>query len=469
MHSDKKYQIDMCHGSLFSQIFRFSLPLMGTSVISLLFYAADLVVLGQFASEEVRTVATAAVGACTALNIMLVVFFNGFGAGVNAIAARYIGAKDHKKVARVVHTSIAVGIYGGIAAAILGVLLARPALTLMGTPDDVLDKAVLYLQICSIGLPFTILYIIGASILRAVGDTKRPLLFITISGITNVLLNLFFVIVFKTDAGGVALATKLSSILSAVLVLRTLTRSEGSIRLFFKMIHFHWESLKEILWIGIPAGFQGALYTISNIFIQSSVNSLGSAAMAGNAASQNLEGIAIVASGAYYQTAMTFTGQNLGGKKYKRIIRSILICLFYTTLFSFGSCYLFMFFGSPLLSLYNPDPIVIRWGMERLVIMMSTYFLCSIMDTISGSLRGLGHSVKPTITTIMGACVLRIAWVLLVFPQYRTLGCLAISYPVSWLLTGLINGIILVFVCRQLLRQGRDEGLLYLHTHGKTA
>ena len=217
MHSDKKYQIDMCHGSLFSQIFRFSLPLMGTSVISLLFYAADLVVLGQFASEEVRTVATAAVGACAALNIMLVVFFNGFGAGVNAIAARYIGAKDHKKVARVVHTSIAVGIYGGIAAAILGVLLARPALTLMGTPDDVLDKAVLYLQICSIGLPFTILYIIGASILRAVGDTKRPLLFITISGITNVLLNLFFVIVFKTDAGGVALATKLSSILSAVL------------------------------------------------------------------------------------------------------------------------------------------------------------------------------------------------------------------------------------------------------------
>lgn len=457
MYDRKKYQMDMCHGSLFSQIFRFSLPLMGTNLISLLFYAADLIVLGQFASEEARVSATAAVGACVALNTMLVVFFSGFGAGVTSIAARYVGAKDDQKVSRVVHTSIAAGLYGGIAVGIFGIFFSRTALALMDTPDDVLDKATLYLQICCAGLPFSILYLIGASILRAVGDTKRPLLYITIAGVVNVLLNLFFVIVFKTDAAGVAIATKISNILSAVLVLRALYHSEGSIRLVFKKIRFHMQTLKEVLWIGLPAGFQGALYTISNIFIQSSVNSLGSMAMAGNAASQNLEGIASVSNGVYYQSAMSFTGQNLGGRKYKRIIRSILICLLYNTLFSLCICSLFLLFGRPLLGLYNPDPEVIRWGMERLVIMMSCSFLCGIMDTISGSLRGLGHSVKPTITTIMGACVFRIGWVLLVFPHFPTLRSLAISYPVSWVLIGVINGLILVYVCHKMLKAARDE------------
>ena len=457
MQSNKKYQIDMCHGSLFSQIFRFSLPIICTNLMVILFQAADLIVLGQFAAPEVKTAAVAAVGSTAALHVMLLVFFFGFGAGVNAITARYVGAKDHKKVSRVVHTSIAAGLYGGIAVGIFGIFFSRTALALMDTPDDVLDKATLYLQICCAGLPFSILYLIGASILRAVGDTKRPLLYITIAGVINVLLNLFFVIVFKTDAAGVALATKLSNILSAVLVLRALYHSEGSIRLVFKKIRFHMQTLKEVLWIGLPAGFQGALYTISNIFIQSSVNSLGSMAMAGNAASQNLEGIASVSNGVYYQSAMSFTGQNLGGRKYKRIIRSILICLLYNTLFSLCICSLFLLFSRPLLGLYNPNPEVIRWGMERFVIMMSCSFLCGIMDTISGALRGLGHSVKPTITTIMGACVFRIGWVLLVFPHFPTLRSLAISYPVSWVLIGVINGIILVYVCHKMLKAARDE------------
>ena len=458
MAFNKKYQMDMCHGSLFSQIFRFSLPLMGTNIMTLMFHAADLVVLGQFAPPEVRTAATASVGATVALHTLLLIFFSGFSAGVNSITARYIGAKDHRKTALTVHTSIALGVYGGVFFTLLGLFLARPALQWMSTPPDVLDKATIYLQIYSIGLPFTVLYLIGAAILRAVGDTKRPLHFITIAGVVNVLLNLFFVTVFKMDAAGVALATKIASVLSAVLVLRALMHSEGAIRLNFKKVKFHWETLKEVLWIGIPAGIQGALYTISNLFIQSSVNSLGSAAMAGNAASQSLEGMANVASNGYYQTAMSFTGQNLGGQKYKRVVRSILICLLYTAAFSLICGGFFLVFGRKLLGLYNPDPTVITWGMERLVIMMSTYCFCGIMDAITGALRGLGHSVKPTITTILGACGLRIFWVIAVFPHFRTLQSLSISYPVSWIVTGGVNGLILFWICRKMLLQARDTG-----------
>lgn len=469
MHGDKKYQIDMCHGPLFSQILRFVLPLLGTNILSLLFFAADLIVLGQFAPEESRTAATAAVGTSIMLNSMLLIFFFGFSAGVCSITARYVGAKDNKKVSRTVHTSIALGLYGGIAVAVLGVIFARTFLRWISTPDDVLDKATIYMQICSIGLPFTVLYSIGAAILRAVGDTKRPLIYITIAGVVNVLLNLLFVVCFKMDAAGVALATKLSNILSAVLVLHALYRSESSIRLIFKKIRFHFATLKEVLWIGIPAGCQGALFTLSNIFIQSSVNALGRDAIAGNAASQSLEGLANVAASACSLAAMSFAGQNLGGKKYKRIIRSILISLLYTTLFSVFFCGIFLIFGNSLLGLYNPDPDVIRWGAERLVIMMSTYFLCSIMDTICGSLRGLGHSVKPTVTCILGICGIRIFWVFAIFPYFGSLRSLMISYPVSWVLTGLVNGVILIYVCHKLLKQARNEGLLYLHTHKKTA
>ena len=357
MHHAKKYQIDMCHGSLFRQIFQFSLPLMGANIMSLMFHAADLVVLGQFASDKVRTAATAAVGATSALHVLLLVFFFGFGAGVNSITARYIGAKDHKKVSRTVHTSSALGGLAGILFALLGVLFSRTALVWMSTPADVLEKATVYLQICSLGLPFLVLYTIGAAVLRAVGDTRRPLIYITVAGLVNVLLNLFFVLVCKMDAAGVALATKISNILSAFLVLRALHKSEGSIRLIFRKLRLHWEELKEVLWIGVPAGVQGALYNFSNVFIQSAVNSLGSSVMAGNAASQSLEGIASVASGAFYQTSMSFTGQNFGGKKYKRIIRSILICLLYAVLFSIFYCGIFLLFRRPLLSLYNPDPL----------------------------------------------------------------------------------------------------------------
>lgn len=457
MQSDKKYQIDMCHGSLVSQIFRFSLPLMGTNIMALMFHAADLIVLGQFASPEVRTAATAAVGATAALNVLLIIFFFGFSAGVNAITARYIGAKEDLKVSQTVHTSVTLGIYGGVIVGLFGIFFSRTALAWMGTPDDVISKATIYMQICSIGVPFTVLYTIGAAILRAVGDTRRPLIYIIIAGVGNVLLNLFFVIVCQMDAAGVAIATKISNIISAVLVLRAICRSDSAIKLTFKKLRIHWQMLKEVLWIGIPAGIQGALYCVSNVIIQSSVNSLGSCVMAGNAASQSLEGMANVASGAYYQSSMSFAGQNLGGKKYKRIIRSVWICLGYAVMFSVVCCSIFLIFGRPLLALYNPEEAVVNAGMERLVIMMSTYFLCGIMDTVSGALRGLGHSVKPTITTVLGTCGFRIFWVFAVFPQHRTLRNLSISYPLSWLMIAVINGAILFLVCRKMLINARKR------------
>jgi Na+-driven multidrug efflux pump len=295
------------------------------------------------------------------------------------------------------------------------------------------------------------------------GDTQRPLLFITIAGIVNVLLNIFFVTLFKMDAAGVALATKIASALSALLVLRTLYQSPAPIRLYVKKIRFHWDNLKEILWIGIPAGIQGALYCVPNLFIQASVNTLGSITMAGNAACQSLEGISNVASGTYYQTAMSFTGQNLGGKKYKRIVKSILVCLLYATGFALFSNLLFLVFGKFLLGLYNPNPDVVASGMERLLIMMSTYFLCGIMDTITGALRGLGHSVMPTVMTILGACGLRIFWVLMVFPHFRTLRCLMTAYPVSWFLTATLNGLLLYFICRKMIRKAKESRGITLH------
>lgn len=459
MQKNKKYRMDMCHGSLFKQIFSFALPLMGTNLMSLVFHASDLIVLGQFAPPEIRTAATAAVGATSALYVLLVIFFSGFTAGVNSIAARYIGAKNDEKVSQTIHSSFALGIYGGIVLAVTGVLGAETALRWMGTPADVLGRATVYLQIYSIGLPFAVLYMIGAAVLRAIGDTRRPFLFIILAGIVNVLLNLFFVTVCKMDAAGVAIATKLSNVLSALLIMRVLMRSEGSIRLVFKKIRFHWETLKEILWIGVPAGFQGALYTISNIFIQSSVNSLGSAAMAGNAASQNLEGLVNVTSASFYQTTMSFTGQNFGGKKYQRVVKSIGICLLYSVGATLIISLLFLSFGRSLLGLYNPEPTVVSWGMERFSIMLGTYFLCAISDAIAGALRGLGHSFKPTITTILGTCGLRIVWVCTVFPHYRTMSSLIVSYPISWSLIAACNGVLLFFICRKMLREAGEAGI----------
>lgn len=448
MGSAKKYQIDMTRGPLFSKIIRFSVPLMFSYVLQMLFNTADLIVVGRFASSE----ALAAVGATSGLTVLVLNIFFGLAVGVNVLTARFIGAKDRKNISATVHTAAAVGLYGGILMAAIGILASRPMLQLMATPDNILDKSTLYMQLYCAGIPFMVFYNFGSAVMRAQGDTRRPLIFMVIAGIINVLLNLFFVLVFHMDAGGVALATLLANAVSALLILAVQTGARDSSRLIWRKIRIQGAIFKEMLKIGLPAGIQGSFFSISNITIQSSINSFGALAIAGNTAAQSLEGLVLCGSSSFYYTAISFMGQNHGARKYKRIVRSIFWCLACTIVFSLVAGLTFCLTGNTVLKIYNPDPEVIRWGMIRVKILFSTYFLCGIMDAISGSLRGLGHSLKPTVVTLLGVCAFRIAWVLWIFPHDRTMENLMLSYPVSWTLVSVVNGMILYVVCRKLFR-----------------
>ena len=457
MNSVNRFQIDMCHGPLFSKIILFSIPLIITNMLQLVFQAIDLIVLGQFADAR----SMAAVGATGGLTVLVLNIFFGISVGVNVLAARYTGARDRKKVSQTVHTAAAIAFFGGIVMALIGILVTRPILRLMAAPEEILDRSTIYMRIYCAGIPFVIFYNFGSSILRAVGDTRRPLIFMIIAGVVKILLNLFFVAVLHLDVAGVALTTMISNALSAALVIFTLRTARDSSRLVWKHIRVHGEVLKEMLKIGLPAGIQGSFFSLSNVVIQSTVNSFGSVVIAGNTAAWSLESIAYVGCSAYYYTAISFIGQNHGAQKYKRIGRSIgwcFLCSFTASiLFGWG----FYLFGIPLLKIYNPDPEVIQWGMIRMKILMTTYFLCGFMDVISGSLRGLGHSVKPTVVTLLGVCFFRIAWVFWIFPLSPTMENLMISYPVSWSLVSAVNGIILFAVCRKTFREA--AGARQLH------
>ena len=452
MISECKYNIDMAHGPLFGKIILFALPLIITNIMQLMFHAADLIVLGQFADPK----AMAAVGATNGLTTFILNLFAGLSTAVNVLVARYSGARDRRNIARTVHTSMSVAFYGGVCMALIGLLISRPMLKLMATPEQVLDKACLYMWIYCIGMPFVIIYSFGASILRALGDTRRPLFFMIFAGLTNVLLNLFFVLVCRWDVAGVAVATKISNAVSAVLVLRVLTSTRDSSRLFWNRLKIHRKTFWDLVKIGLPAGIQGSCYSISNITIQSTVNSFGPMAMAGNTSSQSLEGFVNTCCSAFYTTTLSFVGQNHGAKKYKRILKSIflsLICVLIAgAVFGWG----FYFFGRSLLHIYNPNPEVIQWGMIRLKILLLTYFLCGFMNVATGALRGLGHSIKPMLVSLTGACFFRIAWVIWVFPLKPTMNTLMYSYPASWTMVMLINGTLLYFVLRKMFRQAVD-------------
>ena len=448
MNRGSKYNIDMVHGPLFQKIILFALPLILTNVMQLMFHAADLIVLGQFADPK----AMAAVGATNGLTTFVLNLFFGLSTGVNVLTAQYIGARDPRNVARTVHTSMAIAFYGGAVMAVIGVLISRPMLRLMATPPEVLDKACIYMWIYCAAMPCVIVYNFGGSILRALGDTRRPLIFMLVAGLVNVLLNLFFVLVCHWDVAGVAAATKISNAVSAILILRTLTHARDASRLFWSRMKFHWQTFKDLVRIGLPAGVQGCCFSISNITIQSSVNSFGPMAIAGNTSSQSLEGIVNTCCGAFYTTSISFVGQNYGARKFKRIVK----CIVYSTIcvmvcgavFGWG----FYGFGRSLLHIYNPNPEVIRWGLIRLKILLMTYFLAGLMDVVTGALRGLGHSLKPTLVTLTGACFFRIAWVMWVFPLDRTMSNLMYTYPVSWILVTLANGLLLYLVLRKMFR-----------------
>lgn len=443
----------MVNGPLLGKMLLFSVPLMLSGVLQLLFNAADVIVVGQFSGSE----ALAAVGSTSALINLLVNVFMGLSIGANVLTARFVGARDAAELADTVHTSITISLISGVALIAIGVPLAEPLLLLMGTPEDVIGQATLYMQIYFCGMPVIMLYNFGAAILRAVGDTKRPLYFLLIAGCVNVAFNLLFVIVFHMGVAGVALATVISQCVSAGLVLLCLMRADGPYRVDLRKLRIHRSKLLQIVRVGLPAGVQGAIFSISNVLIQSSVNSFGSIAMAGNSASSNLEGFIYTSMNAVYQTSLNFTSQNLGAGKRERLTPILLRCLGVVVGIGAGLGLIFYLLRYPLLGIYTSDPEVAAYGVLRLEVFCATYFLCGMMDVCCGSIRGLGYSMLPTIVSLTGACGLRILWLVTVFQWDRTLWILYLSYPVSWVITGAAHFLCYVIVMRRQKRSGGGQ------------
>lgn len=448
----KKYEIDMCNGPLFGKIMVFYIPLMLSGVLQLLFNAADIIVVGRFAGSE----ALAAVGSTSSLINFLVNLFIGLSVGANVLVARFYGAGQKKELSEMVHTAVLTSVVGGVALVIIGVAVAKPALQLMGTPDDVIGQSILYMRIYFCGMPAMMAYNFGSAVLRAVGDTKRPLYYLLIAGVVNVVLNLIFVICFHMGVAGVATATVISQVISAVLVLRCLIKSDSDYQLNIKELKIVPDKLFKMIQIGVPAGLQGALFSISNVLIQSSVNSFGSVAMAGNTAASNIEGFVYTSMNAFYQTAISFTGQNVGALKYKRIGKIALICqgmVLVVGLILGNGAYLF---SGTLLKLYSTEAEVIQYGMLRMSIICVTYCLCGMMDVMVGSLRGMGYSIMPMLVSLTGACLFRVVWIYTVFRQINTLQCLYWSYPISWTLTFTVHLICFGVVYYRLLKSSSD-------------
>ena len=442
----KSYEINMCEGPILGKVLIFSIPLMLSGILQLLFNAADVIVVGRFAGSQ----SLAAVGSTSALINLLINVFMGFSVGVNVLVARYYGGRKERDVSETVHTAVTLSLVCGLILVAVGLALTRPLLELMGTPDDVIDKAVLYMQIYFIGMPTNMLYNFGSAILRAVGDTKRPLYYLSAAGVVNVILNLISVIIFHMDVAGVALATIISQAISAVCVLRCLMRHESCLKIRLGELKIHKAKLMGIVKVGLPAGMQGAIFSISNVLIQSSVNSFGSIAMAGNTAAQNIEGFIYNAMVAVYQANLSFTSQNYGAGKFSRINRIMFICIGVVSVVGFSIGVLAYGAGTSLLSIYSSDPEVIAYGMTRLQIIGLTYFTCGIMDTMVGSIRGIGYSVLPMLVSLTGACLFRIIWIFTIFQWSHTLLTLYISYPASWVLTATAH-IVCFFLIRKKL------------------
>ena len=427
----RSYEIDMCSGPLIPKILQFSVPLMLSGILQLLFNAADIIVVGQFTGSQ----AMAAVGSTGSLNNLIVNIFLGFSIGSSVLMARFYGAKENKNIHDLVHTSILLALLSGVILVFLGLALAKPLLTLMGTPYDVIDQAVLYMRIVFLGMPALITYDFGAGILRAIGDTRRPLAYLFIAGVINVCLNLFFVIVFGLGVAGVAIATIISQYTSAFLIIRCMMKSQSVYSLALKDLRINRQTLKQIVRIGLPAGIQGAVFNISNVLIQSSINSFGSIAMAGNTAASNIEGFVYTAMNSLYQASTSFTSQNIGARKTERIVPVLIACL--SIVIAVGAILsgIAITFGEGLLGIYSSDAEVIQYGLQRLHVVCLTYFLCGMMDVACGSIRGMGYSMTPTIVSLTGACGLRILWIYTIFRMDHTLFNLYLSYPISWIVT----------------------------------
>lgn len=431
-----------------TKILMFSIPLMFSSVLQILFNAADIVVVGKFVGDT----ALAAVGSNSALINLVTNLFIGLSIGANVIVARYFGGKQDENTSIAVHTSIALGFISGIILTLIGIIGAPFFLRIMLTPEDVLPQAVLYLRILFAGITSMMLYNFGSAVLRAVGDTKRPLYFLLLAGTINVILNLFFVIVLKMSVAGVALATILSQALSCVLVLWCLTKEDSAIKLNFKKIRINKIKFIQILKIGLPAGFQGVVFALSNTVIQSSVNSFGSVVMAGSAAAQNVEGIVYFAMNSFYQASISFTSQCYGAKKFARINRVLAMSLLCVVAAGLICGHGLLFSGYRILGIFSSNSQVIVAGMNRLSVILSTYFLCGIMDVLVGALRGIGYSVLPMVVSLVGSCLLRLLWLATVFQmeRFHTTTTVYLSYPISWAITLSVHAVCFAVLRRKL-------------------
>ena len=450
-----KYEIDMCNGSLMDKLISFSLPLMLSGILQLLFNAVDIIVVGRFTGRH----ALAAVGSTTALINMFVNLFIGISLGVNVLAARFFAAKKEREMSETVHTAIAFALVSGIVMAFVGAFFAKTALELMGTPDDVIRLSALYMRLYFCGMPFFMLYNYGAAILRAIGDTKRPLLFLIIAGIANVALNLILVVVFHLGVAGVAIGTILSQLISSILVVRCLCKAEASYQLHFSKLSIKGAYMKQIFKVGIPAGIQSTVINFSNVLLQSSVNSFGSIAMAGYTAANNIFGFLYAATNSITQACMSFTSQNYGVGKLKRMDRVLFNCMILTiviTLLLGGGTYIF---GHQLLGIYTSDAEVIACGIEIFLYTTVTYFLCGLMDLFPGAMRGMGYSFVPMIISIIGTVGLRIVWIFWVFPNNRSLDVLFISYPASWILTIAMQVTCFLFVRKRVFRKMKETNV----------
>ena len=431
----------MCSGPLFKKIIRFTLPLVATFALQQLFSAADLIVVGRYADYQDM----AAVGTCIPLCSLIVNVFFGISVGAGVLTANGIGAKDKILTSRSIHTAMMFAGWGGVGLMVFGLLITYPLLKLMDTPPDVIGKAAWYMIIYCIGLPTLALYAYGAALLRAMGDTRRPLIYLVFSGIVNVVLNYILVAFFSLGVVGVALATMVSFIISAVLVIRALMGMPGALKLKKSLLKMDWGIFRKMLKIGLPAGIQGACFAVSNFILQGAINSFGSAAMAGSAAALNVETVLYSVSFGFNQAATSFAGQNMGAEKYDRVKRSAVQCALtsFIALTVVGT--LCTVWGRPLVAIYNSDPEVVNWGMQRALAVYSSYGLCAMMDCITGTLRGMGKSTGPMVVSIFGVCISRMLWVWLVFAHFRNMTILMLCYPVSYIVTIAVTAVMLYF------------------------
>lgn len=425
---NSKKVVNMLEGPLLGPIFLFAMPLFITSVLQLAFNAVDIIVVGKFTGHH----ALAAVGATGPVINLLVTMFMGISIGASVIMGQNVGARDFKNAQDTLHTAIGISILGGILVLFAGIFTAMPLLRLMQTPPEVIELAGEYLKIYYIGMPGFMVYNFGAALLRAIGDSRRPMYFLTISGIFNVICNLIFVVVFKMGVAGVAIATTISQYIAAALIVASLLKADGYMKLFIDKIRISKDKALGMMKIGLPAGFQGALFSISNILIQSGINSFGSVVMAGNTAAGNLEGFVYMGMNAVYQTSLSFTSQNMGAKQYDRVKKIFWTCVGVVIVVGLVLGVGAWLLGDKLLRLYTDEPEVIKYGVERLGVVSATYFICGIMDTMVGGLRGMGYSITPMIVSLTAVCILRMIWIATIFQSIHTPVVLYLSYPVSW-------------------------------------